>query len=464
MREEPAPPDGPPPGGSPPGLRSPGGAPLGRRRLLRGLLAGAGAATLGASAAGCGAVAGATADPNTVRYWNLFSGGAGGLQRQMIAEAEERAGVRVEDTVLAWGAPYYTKLAMAAAGGRAPDVAVMHASRLAGHAPGGLLDPWDMELLAELGVTPEHFPPELWRQCRQGYAATYAIPLDTHPLVVFYDRDAMAAADLLTAEGRLIDFESPEHFLDAAAELRRRNEHGLGPVFGHVSDPAQNWRLFWGLFGQTGATFDLGGRRADVDRDAATRVLRFMVDLVAPDCRTYNVETATSQFAGRKAPAVLCGEWELTTYAAVPGLPLDGAAFPVLFGRPANFADSHTFVLPHQSSPDPKRRRATHRFVAEMLKSSLTWAEAGHIPAYRPVQESDAYRELTPQSHYAAAADRVFLDPPVWFTGAGSEFQTRMCDAMQSAMLGERPAARAVDAMVDEIDVFLSRPTPVAGT
>src|SRR5690625_6305486 len=33
----------------------------------------------------------------------------------------------VTQTVLAWGAPYYTKLAMASTGGRAPDLAVMHA-------------------------------------------------------------------------------------------------------------------------------------------------------------------------------------------------------------------------------------------------------------------------------------------------------------------------------------------------
>src|SRR5690625_6423777 len=46
----------------------------------------------------------------------------------------------VTQTVLAWGAPYYTKLAMASAGGRAPDLAVMHAARVPGYAPGGLLE------------------------------------------------------------------------------------------------------------------------------------------------------------------------------------------------------------------------------------------------------------------------------------------------------------------------------------
>ena len=62
-------------------------------------------------------------------------------------------GYDATQTVLAWGAPYYTKLAMASVGGRAPDTAIMHASRVAGYAPGGLLDPWDLDLLAESACT-----------------------------------------------------------------------------------------------------------------------------------------------------------------------------------------------------------------------------------------------------------------------------------------------------------------------
>ena len=67
-------------------------------------------------------------------------------------------GYEATQTVLAWGAPYYTKLAMASVGGRAPDTAIMHASRVAGYAPGGLLDPWDLDLLAENGVHEVRLP------------------------------------------------------------------------------------------------------------------------------------------------------------------------------------------------------------------------------------------------------------------------------------------------------------------
>lgn len=41
----------------------------------------------------------------------------------------------------------------------AGDVA---ADAVAGYAPGGLLDPWDLDLLAEEGITPDLFPERVW--------------------------------------------------------------------------------------------------------------------------------------------------------------------------------------------------------------------------------------------------------------------------------------------------------------
>src|SRR5690625_841464 len=102
----------------------------------------------------------------------------------MFASVHKQAPqLRIEPTTLAWGPPSYTKLAMASVGGRAPETAIMHLSRLPGYAPGGLLEPFDLDLLAEFDVQPEDFVPELWSR-GQYDGATYAVPLDTHPFIV----------------------------------------------------------------------------------------------------------------------------------------------------------------------------------------------------------------------------------------------------------------------------------------
>ncbi|MFC7512269.1 hypothetical protein ACFQV4_26495 [Streptomyces thermocarboxydus] len=108
--------------------------------------------------------------------WDLFSGADGALLDELIGiAAPDMPGTDVDRTVLEWGTPYYTKLAMASAGGRGPDVAVCHMSRLAGYAPLGLLDPWDTSLLAEFGVREADFADAVWQRTRYRDQA-YAVP------------------------------------------------------------------------------------------------------------------------------------------------------------------------------------------------------------------------------------------------------------------------------------------------
>ncbi|WP_428933833.1 extracellular solute-binding protein [Streptomyces sp. ACT015] len=432
-----------------------------RRRALTGALA-AGAAVLGAGAlSGCGSAL--AADDRTVRLWDLFSGADGGLLNDMVRRAgPDMPGTRIERTVLEWGTPYYTKLAMASAGGRGPDVAVSHMSRLAGYAPTGLLDPWDLDLLAEYGVRPGDFADAVWSRTRfEG--ATYAVPLDTHPFIVFYHPEPAARAGLLTGDGVLDTeaFGSPDSFLAAGRELAKASGR-QGIAFGYVTDTAQCWRLFYGLYRQTGGTFRLPeGGPAEVDADRMTEVIAFMTKLVdgRVNPRRLDYAAAIAAFANRQTAMILSGEWELGTFRAAN--PKVGAApFPTVFGTPAVYADSHAFVLPRRPHPDAGHRRRTHRAVAALLKAGQIWATAGHIPAYRPVTATDAYAKLRPQADYARAQSSVVLDPAVWFAGAGSDFQNAMCQVLQQALLGDLAPDRAARAMVRRLDTFLSKPSP----
>jgi len=103
-----------------------------RRRLL------GGAAVLGIGGLVGVAAAGSPfgRGDQTVSFWHLFSGGDGERMAAMLDDfAKSGPGIAVEPLTLTWGPPYYTKLALAAAGDRPPDVAAFHASRLAAYAP-----------------------------------------------------------------------------------------------------------------------------------------------------------------------------------------------------------------------------------------------------------------------------------------------------------------------------------------
>ncbi|GAA3907519.1 extracellular solute-binding protein [Streptomyces sp. NPDC059687] len=444
------------------GIPAPVGPPgLSRRRLLGTALT-SGAALLGAAAlSGCGSAQ--AADASTVRLWDLFSGADGGLLNDMVRAARpDMPGTRIERTVLEWGTPYYTKLAMASAGGRGPDVAVAHMSRLAGYAPTGLLDPWDLDVLAEYGVGRDDFADAVWART-QYRGHTYAVPLDTHPFIVFFHPEPAAKAGLLTPDGALDTeaFSSPDRFLAAGRELAKASGR-QGIAFGYVTDTAQGWRLFYGLYRQTGGAFGLPeGGPAEVDVDRMAEVIAFMAKLVdgRVNPKRLDYPAAIAAFANRQTAMILSGEWELGTFRTADKN-VSAAPFPTVFGTPAVYADSHSFVLPRHPDPDPEHRRRTHRAVAALLKAGQIWATAGHIPAYGPVTRTSAYARLQPQAHYAEAQDHVVLDPSVWFAGAGSDFQNAMSQVLQQALLDGLAPDRAARAMVQRLNTFLSKPSP----
>ena len=154
------------------------------------------------------------------------------------------------------------------------------------------------------------------------------------------------------------------------------------------------------------------------------------------------------------------GVWELPT-AKNAGINFDAQPIPTLFGTPAAYADSHAFTLPHQSSPNEQQRQETYRFVADILTSSLAWAEAGHIPAFQPVVQSPEYQALLPQAHYAPAAEILNYDPEAWFTGSGSDFQNYFLETVQGVYLDKSDAADGFNAFVRRVNVQLAKPNPV---
>lgn len=429
---------------------------LNRRQFIGAAGLAAGTALL----AGCAPSASA-AGTRPLQFWHLLSGGDGVTMSGLLdAVNSAQADYRIRPTVLAWGTPYYTKLAMAAAGGRAPDVAIMHATRVLGWAPGGLLDAWDTGRLADLGVDASTFPDPIWKKGEVD-GKRLSIALDAHPFVLMYNTDVCRKAGVLGADGRLKEAKSPDEFLamvDAIAGVT--GGHGLS--YGYLGDGSQMWRLFYTLYTQHGIEMAMPqGGSAVIDKDAAVASLAFMQKLLDGKraAKQADYGTAVAEFATGKSGMFLSGVWELRTMQAAK-IPFDIAMIPPLFGTRTAYADSHSFVLPHQSHPDPASRDLVYRFVADMLKGSFGWAEAGHIPAYLPVTGSPQYADLLPQAHYAEAAGYVRYDPPAWFTGSGSNFQGQFGAAAQPALLGGGSPADAIARFEEAVARFQAQPNP----
>lgn len=423
-----------------------------------------GAGALGAlafgGATGCSA-SGRTSE--RLDFWHPLSGADGERMMELVQGYNRKSGgADFRQTVLSWGEPYYTKLAMSSAGGRAPALAVMHATRVPGYTQGRLLDSWDAELFAELGVTEEDFPERIWRKGVID-GDLRSIALDTHPFVLHYNREIAEAAGVLNADGLLTEAQSPEEFREIAARMKEATDGGQGISFGYLNDFAQMWRMFYTFYSQLGGTIELPqGKKMRYDEDLAVRALEWIRSLIDGELgsNSHDGGTAYSEFATGRSGMLFSGVWDLVGLQN-EGVPFDTAIIPGVFGRTVAYGDSHTFVLPHQDDPDPQERRFVHEFVASILKRSLDWAKAGHIPAYSPVTETRQYADLVPQSHYSDAVDYLVYDPEAWFSGTATDFQTYFGDSIQQVLSGNVPPVKGLRAFANRIDNLLSRPSPV---
>ena len=452
----------------PPGIRD---RTLTRRGLFGGAMAAAAAVVAGAGAtgvAGCSTPLSAglvntKLDPGTIEYWNLFGGGDGVRMQQMLdGYRAAHPGTNLQAITLAWGNPYYTKLSLATVGEKPPHVAVSHLTRMKTLVEADLLQELHLDDLARSGMTPADFNPRAW-QAGLVDGRIYAIPLDTHPFVLFYNTEICQRAGLLDADGQLIEITGEDGFADAL-EAAKRVTGRHGATHGMNADPATPWRLFQTMYSQLeGQVLGDDGTRVVLDDAKAGRVLDYLRTLTIEKSLipTTDYQGAIALFAAGQVGFHLNGEWEISTFQNAK-MPFGMALVPNVFGGPhAVQADSHTLILPRRPDQDRVELDRSLGFVKSMLDQSRTWAEGGHVPSWQPFATSEAYRDLHPQSSYAAAADTAVYDPPGWYSGSGSNFETIMGSAVGAVETGQLTTGAAIAQMRSQLSVLAKTPSPV---
>jgi multiple sugar transport system substrate-binding protein len=428
---------------------------LSRRQVL------IGGAVLGAAALGVTSTGSPFAGGNqTVSFWHLFGGGDGERLTEILADiAAENPDSDVRELILPWGNPYYTKLALAAVGGSPPDVAVIHATRLPSFAPAGLLEELTPELLARHGLEGDRFLEEPWKSGQSG-GKQYAIPLDTHPFVLYYNTELTEKAGLLKG-GKLPDLNGETALLDACKAVKEETGK-TGLVF--ETRGVTPWRIFLTLYEQLGGPpiLEAGGTRIGMDDATGVKALQWMTEpakrgVGGPDV---DYQGSVAFFGNGTAAFALNGEWEVTTFQAMK-MKFGMTTVPTIFDRPANQGDAHVFVIPRNTGRSPERLDAALEFVARLVRKSLDWAKGGHVPAYREVFESAEYRKLSPQSDYAQAAERVVFDPLAWYSGSGSNLETNAGSAFKPVIVGAQKPEQGLATFRDYLERVSDKAPPV---
>jgi multiple sugar transport system substrate-binding protein len=433
-----------------------------------------GALTLGGAAlsalSGCGATSALDGlsvthqQAGELDYWNLFGGGDG-VRMEAMEDGFRKTHPEIGLTAvtLAWGNPYYTKLSLATLGKKPPDVAVAHLTRMKTLVGAGLVEELTPDRLATVGITADKIAQRPW-QAGLVDGKIYAIPLDTHPFVMFYNTEVCKKAGLLDG-GTLAPMDSPQAFM-AALQKAKKVTGKAGGVLAITNETATPWRFFQSLYSQLGGQMLADeGTKVVIDDDKAMKVLEFMQGLTAKNLapKRLDYQGSIAMFANGDAGFLFQGEWEITTFQTAE-TPFSMTTFPNVYGGPGGYAvqaDSHTLIVPKQPVNNPTRFHYSLEFIRSMLDQSKTWAEGGHVPAWLPFRTSETYKHMTPQSNYAKAADAAVYDPQAWYSGSGSIFEIIVGSLVGGVAAGQIAPRSALRQMHSKLSNLAHTDSPV---
>jgi multiple sugar transport system substrate-binding protein len=447
-----------------------GGRLVSRRSMLKGALGAAAGIGLAGGFSGCGTAIGAglvgsELSPGTLTFWNLFGGGDGArLQTMLDIYADQQGGPdSLQAATFTWGNPYYTKVTLATIGGAPPDVAVSHLTREKNLARAGLLTEITDDMLGLVGLKPADFNAKAW-EAQKVDGKSYAIPLDTHPFVLYYNVDVCEKAGLLNSDGSLKEIKGTGGWEDALTAAKEVTG-AYGASVATVSELATPWRWFQTLYSQRdGNTPWLaeGGEKLTYNSELVLDTLQWMQKLTSSGLMPTTTDYEGSQtlmFTGQSG-FYLQGEWEITTAESIEGLDFGMVPVPTMYDQQAAQADSHTFILPAMDRSDEQVLRAM-TFIKSMLDQGMTWAEGGHIPTYLPTFNSAEYKALTPQSNYAGAADTVAYDAEAWYSGSGSTFENTVGGQFGLVLQGLVSPEVGLATAHDQLTIYANTKSPL---
>jgi multiple sugar transport system substrate-binding protein len=407
------------------------------------------------------AAGGAMAAENVV-WWDFLGGGDGVRMKKLIEDfnTEHKDTIQIQGTTLDWGTPFYTKVQTSAAVGEGPDIMTYHASRIPLAVSQNVLSEISADDMKAMGLSKDSFAAATWDAVNVD-GKQYAVPFDQHPIVLYYNKDKLAAAGLIGADGLPTGLNGVDNFKAALKKLKDGgSKWGISTV---TADGSFAFRTIYSLLCQQDGEIgtDGGWFPGDSPQKLANAV-QVIADWVKegynPSYTDY--PSTVALFTSGDAPLMINGVWEVPTMV---DLEKQGKLFnwgavelPVFFNHACTYADSHSFAIPNnQGKPaTPEKHAAVLEVIKWMEAHALFWATAGHIPANKAVTESAEYKAMQPQATYAPLTAHLVFDPKSKNAGVASPLFDAAGNSFTPAINGETDATTAVTEMKATLDAL----------
>jgi len=339
-----------------------------------------------------------------LKYWVLFSGGDARPMQLMVDKFNSsHKHINVKMELIKW-ADYYPTLNKNINTKNTPDIAIVHASLL----------PWYVEqnALADLNsyqIPWGNFSPHLLQAIRfdQKY---YALPLDMHPQVLYFNKKYLKEAHLLDKNGHPIMGSGVDGFVEFLQKLQKSLPPDVVP-FSTPNNNVLNWWLWYSLYSQQENGGYIVNNKASINNKAGKKAFEFFYKI--REAKVWNQEIHDEKgynlFKFNKAATMITGVWTTWNFQQNKKLDFGVVEFPKLFEKSANFGDSHTFVL--LKTNDTLKQKASAEFIKWISENSYEWALSGQVPANQTVLQTKKFKKLPFRKTYVQSAHNMALYP-----------------------------------------------------
>jgi len=382
----------------------------------------------------------------SLSFWNGFTAADGDYMRRLVEEfSSQEKNIDVSMNTVDWEV-YYQKVPATVQSGKGPDLGIMHITQLPTNAARGVILAMD-DVANELNLKKSDFAPVVW-DAGVYNGKRYGIPLDVHPLGLFYNKGTMEKAGL--------DPNSPPQTKDDyMAALEQLKSKGIQ---GHWMSPF----LFTGGLTFQSLIYQFGGElynenvtKATFNSEAGVNALTWMVDVVKEGYSPKDVaqDAEYTAFQNGKNAFMWNGIWNILELDTVKGLDYGVAQLPQIGSQKGAWADSHNFVIMNKRGQDPNKVAASKVFINWISKRSVEWAKAGQVPARDEVRESQEFKSLKWQPVIAKELPYVQFPPPV--PGIGDVYTGSLEPAINEAVLLKKEPEAALDEAANTADQLL---------
>lgn len=399
----------------------------------------------------------------TVVWWDFLGGGDGIRMKKMIEDFNTANAGRIEiqATTLDWGVPFYSKVQTSAAVGEGPDVMTYHTSRIPLAVSQSVLAEITADDMAAMGYSEKDFAPAIWDAVHFD-GKQYAVPLDTHPIVLYYNKDKLAAAGLIGADGLPTGFNGIDNF---NAAMKKIQDGGTTWALAtYTAGGNFQFRTIYSLLcQQDGEMLTDGTWLAGDNQQKLTNAVEVLTNWVkdghVPAYTEY--PAAIALFTSGEAAMHINGVWEVPTMSDLAasgklGFEWGAIELPVFFNHPCTYSDSHAFAIPNNVGKEvtPEKHAAVLEVIKGIVDQGQFWATAGHIPALKSVTDGPEYQAMQPNATYAVLTANMVYDPQSKFAGVASPMFDAAGNAFTAAVNGEADPAEAVALMKEELDAL----------